>query len=224
MPANSSQITADRSRGHARSDSETRPITEARLSSFTNGEGTTSGNEWAMLDDATGGAARKRVMIVVDHSREARLAMLWALSHLVQREDSVALIQVMPPQKNSTRHSQVKEPRTKLHSKASELGLSLQMLCTSRKPEVCTEVLLVEGTDKGPTIVSQAKKLEASVLVMGQRKPTLFQRLLQRNNDALVDYCIENAECLTLAVRKKSKQAGGYLINSKWQKNFWLLA
>ncbi|VAI03855.1 unnamed protein product [Triticum turgidum subsp. durum] len=32
------------------------------------------------------------------------------------------------------------------------------------------------------------------------------------------------AECLTLAVRKQSKGVGGYLVSTRWQKNFWLLA
>jgi hypothetical protein len=31
-------------------------------------------------------------------------------------------------------------------------------------------------------------------------------------------------ECLTLAVRRQSKGVGGYLISTRWQKNFWLLA
>lgn len=237
MPnAGSGSLERSRSRGHhARSESETRPITETRLSSFSTGElGTTAGNDWAMLDPEGGAAsgAKKKVMVVVDHSRESRLAMLWALSHIVHQADTVSLIHVLPAHKSSRNATtntpadapDLKNSRGKLDPRPSELGMSLKMLCTSRRPEVEIEVMTVEGADKGPTIVNQAKKLEASVLVLGQRKPSLLQRLFQRSNDAIVDYCIENAECLTLAVRKKSKQMGGYLINSRWQKNFWLLA
>lgn len=252
--------------GHSRSEreSETRPITETRLSSFDSisgeqvltrggGVGGTSMREWAMLvEPAANGAAamsgagpKKKVMVVIDASHESRLAMLWALSHIVHHADTVSLIHFVPyPHKypgfhlaspgllSSHRESQdrsdrkLKSASEKLDSRPSQLGLSLKMLCTSRRPEVEVEVMTVEGVDKGSTIVSQAKKLEASVLVMGQRKPSLLQRIFNQRslNDGVVEYCIQNAECLTLAVRKKSKHMGGYLINSRWQKNFWLLA
>jgi hypothetical protein len=42
--------------------------------------------------------------------------------------------------------------------------------------------------------------------------------------EELVEECIDRAECLTLAVRRQSKGVGGYLVSTRWQKNFWLLA
>jgi hypothetical protein len=42
--------------------------------------------------------------------------------------------------------------------------------------------------------------------------------------EELVEECINRADCLTLAVRRQSKGVGGYLISTRWQKNFWLLA
>ncbi|XP_023526546.1 uncharacterized protein LOC111790014 [Cucurbita pepo subsp. pepo] len=39
-----------------------------------------------------------------------------------------------------------------------------------------------------------------------------------------VEYCIQNASCMAIAVRRKSKKLGGYLITTKRQKDFWLLA
>ncbi|EFJ23357.1 hypothetical protein SELMODRAFT_58615, partial [Selaginella moellendorffii] len=151
------------------------------------------------------GASVKRVIVVVDQSSEARLALLWALSHIVHKLDVVTLLYVS----QGMDFDEVRILNT------------LKDLCLERRPEIEVETLVVEG-DKGPMIVGQAKKLEASVLVLGQRKfGFLFLRL---TGDGLIDYCIQNAECLTLAVRRKSKKVGGYLINSKWQKNFWLLA
>jgi len=44
------------------------------------------------------------------------------------------------------------------------------------------------------------------------------------NTEEFVEQCINNAECLTIGVRKQSKGMGGYLISTRWQKNFWLLA
>jgi len=35
---------------------------------------------------------------------------------------------------------------------------------------------------------------------------------------------VSNAECLTIGVRKRSQGNNGYLISTRWQKNFWLLA
>ena len=51
-----------------------------------------------------------------------------------------------------------------------------------------------------------------------------FRSLLRNSSAEFVEQCINQAECLTLAVRKQSKGVGGYLISTRWQKNFWLLA
>ncbi|OEL18136.1 hypothetical protein BAE44_0020845 [Dichanthelium oligosanthes] len=48
--------------------------------------------------------------------------------------------------------------------------------------------------------------------------------ILRSSSEEFVEQCINQAECLTLAVRKQSKGMGGYLISTRWQKNFWLLA
>ncbi|RWW80289.1 hypothetical protein BHE74_00011377 [Ensete ventricosum] len=49
-------------------------------------------------------------------------------------------------------------------------------------------------------------------------------RLLRSSSDEFVEQCISKADCLTLAVRKQRRGVGGYLISTRWQKNFWLLA
>lgn len=98
--------------------------------------------------------------------------------------------------------------------------------------EVEVEVSLVEGKDqRGPAIVAEAKRQGASLLVLGQRTRSMTWRLLRMwagrrsRGGGVVDYCIQNASCMTLAVRRKSRRGGGgYLITSRRQKNFWLLA
>ncbi|KAH7415205.1 hypothetical protein KP509_14G032700 [Ceratopteris richardii] len=213
--------------------------------------------EWAARVNSSAapmnGGDRKRVMVVVDRSREARLAMLWALSHIVHGADILSLILFVPssPSQHQNpmsaaavssassslsnsggllgRFQMPQEGRSKERKEQrsiSELLASLKSLCASRRPEVEVEAMPVEGLDKGMTIVSQARKLEANVLVLGQKKRSLLQRLFNHKTpvEDVTDYCIQNAECLTLAVRKKGKHMGGYLINSRWQKNFWLLA
>lgn len=91
------------------------------------------------------------------------------------------------------------------------------------------EVAVVEGKEKGPTIVEEARKQGASMLVLGQKKRSTTWRLLMmwagsRVTGGVVEYCIQNADCMAIAVRRKSKKLGGYLITTKRQKDFWLLA
>lgn len=96
------------------------------------------------------------------------------------------------------------------------------------------ETVLVQGKEKGPKILEEARKGGASLLVMGQKKRSVSWRLLMMwvggnrmgsaGGGGVVEYCIQNAECMAIAVRRKSKKLGGYLITTKRQKDFWLLA
>ncbi|KAG6707395.1 hypothetical protein I3842_06G029800 [Carya illinoinensis] len=87
------------------------------------------------------------------------------------------------------------------------------------------ETLVIRGP-KLATVMSQVKKLEVSVLVLGQKKQSVVISCLcgTSSTEEFVEQCINNAECLTLGVRKQSRGMGGYLISTRWQKNFWLLA
>ncbi|CAN6337526.1 unnamed protein product [Urochloa humidicola] len=163
-------------------------------------------------------AGRKRVMVVVDQSSGAKHAMMWALTHVASKGDFLTLLHVVPPQSGSGggggRGGGVD---------ASALANSLGALCKACKPEVEVEALVIQGP-KLSTVLSQVKKLEASVLVLSQRKPSPFCCFMRSSSEAFVEECISRAECLTLAVRRQSKGVGGYLISTRWQKNFWLLA
>ncbi|GLJ29516.1 hypothetical protein SUGI_0581840 [Cryptomeria japonica] len=172
---------------------------------------------------------RKRVVVLVDESPEAKLAVLWALSHVVNDFDTLILLYVISSQKSvlSTHLKKKLGSRNghgrSLEAKGFDLAYSLEELSRTYRPQVQTEVVVEEG-DKGPTIVDQVKKLKASVLVLGQKKPSLFQRLFHAKKDRLVDYCIANTKCSTFGVRKRSSKFGGYIINSRKHKNFRLLA
>ncbi|THG17929.1 hypothetical protein TEA_003340 [Camellia sinensis var. sinensis] len=88
------------------------------------------------------------------------------------------------------------------------------------------EALVIQGPNLA-TVMSQVKKLEVSVLVLGQKKPSSLINCLcgSSKSEELVEQCINSVECcLTIGVRKQSKGIGGYLISTRWQKNFWLLA
>ena len=95
------------------------------------------------------------------------------------------------------------------------------------------EVAVVQGKEKGPTIVEEAKKQGVAMLVLGQKKrSTTTWRLLMMwaghhiaaGGGGVAEYCIQNAECMAIAVRRKNRRAGGYLISTKRHKDFWLLA
>ncbi|CAL4960194.1 unnamed protein product [Urochloa decumbens] len=160
------------------------------------------------------GEARKRVMVVVDESSGAKHAMMWALTHVANKGDFLTLLHVLP-------HS-----GSGRGEEASSLANSLGTLCKASRPEVEVEALVIQGP-KLATVLSQVKKLEASVLVLSQCRPSPYcwlGCLLRSSSEEFVEQCINQAECLTLAVRKQSKGVGGYLISTRWQKNFWLLA
>ncbi|EMS61057.1 hypothetical protein TRIUR3_12665 [Triticum urartu] len=102
-------------------------------------------------------------------------------------------------------------------------GLKLERPPQLHQIEVEVEALVIQGPMLA-TVLSQVKKLEASVLVLSQSKPSPFCCFMRSRGEVLVEECISRAECLTLAVRRQSKGVGGYLVSTRWQKNFWLLA
>ncbi|KAJ1286459.1 hypothetical protein BS78_03G353500 [Paspalum vaginatum] len=168
----------------------------------------------AKQGEAAASAERKRVMVVVDESSGAKHAMMWALTHVANKGDFLTLLHVLP-------HS-----GSGRGEEASSLANSLGTLCKASRPEVEVEALVIQGP-KLATVLSQVKKLEASVLVLSQCRPSPYCWLscfLRSSSEEFVEQCINQAECLTLAVRKQSKGVGGYLVSTRWQKNFWLLA
>ncbi|CAK9312206.1 unnamed protein product [Citrullus colocynthis] len=174
-----------------------------------------------------------RVMVVVDWSVEAKEALEWTLSHAVQNNDTIVLVHVL----KSLKLQGFEFGNKVKYIKAYKLLFSLRNMCLKTRPQVQVEIALLEGKERGPIIVEEAKKHKLSLLVLGQRKRPILRRLLNRWTTrrsrrrgkkktcrATAKYCIQNSSCMTIAVRKKSKQIGGYLITTKSHKNFWLLA
>ncbi|GAA0175486.1 hydrolase [Lithospermum erythrorhizon] len=159
---------------------------------------------------------RKRVMVVVDQTSQSKDAMMWALTHITNKADILTLLHILPPNTDTTYHSSCSP---------NYLAASLGSLCKSCKPEVDIEALVVQGP-KLATVMSQVKKLEVSVLVLGQKKSTALLSCICGSSRAeeFVEQCINNVECLSIGVRKQSKGMGGYLISTRWHNNFWLLA
>ncbi|KAI4337810.1 hypothetical protein L6164_016182 [Bauhinia variegata] len=163
--------------------------------------------------DGDGNGVRKRVMVVVDETSQSKHAMLWALTHVVHKGDLLTLLHIVPTHRGSE------------SSCSTYLVDSLGSLCKDCKPQVEVEALAIQGP-KLATVMSQVKKLEVSVLVLGQKKSSpLFSCFCgSSSTEEFVGHCINHAECLTIGVRKRSQGTSGYLISTRWQKNFWLLA
>ncbi|CAI9786749.1 unnamed protein product [Fraxinus pennsylvanica] len=159
-----------------------------------------------------------RVMVVVDSSLEAINALEWALLHTVQAKDTIILLHVTKKDENYDGD---------VNQKAYELLHSMKNICELRRPEVDVEMAIREGKEKGEIIVEEAKHRRVSLLVLGQRKRSIIwrlQRFWSIKKNKVEDYCIQNANCMTIAVRRKNKKYGGYLITTRSHKNFWLLA
>ncbi|KAH6835278.1 Adenine nucleotide alpha hydrolases-like superfamily protein [Perilla frutescens var. hirtella] len=180
------------------------------------------GGGWKQVEGLCGGengmfVMKKRVMVVVDQSSHSKHAMMWALTHVTNKGDILTLLHIVSHStKNSDNYSS---------SSSHYLATSLGSLCKASKPEVEVEALVIQGP-KMATVMSQVKKLEVSVLVLGQKKPSPLLNCLcfKSSTEEFVEQCINNLECLTIGVRKQSKTVGGYLISTRWHKNFWLLA
>ncbi|RZC70294.1 hypothetical protein C5167_035393 [Papaver somniferum] len=169
----------------------------------------------------------RRVMIVVDSSLEAKGAIQWALSHTIQNQDTIVLLYVTKPTSSTSNHGE--QTNTEMYAKEYELLYSLKNMCHVKRPKVQIEVAVVEGKEKGPTIVAEAKNQGVSLLILGQKKRSMTWRLVMmwagsRIGAGVVEYCIDNASCMTIGVRRNNRKVGGYLITTKRHKDFWLLA
>ncbi|KAG6765761.1 hypothetical protein POTOM_029818 [Populus tomentosa] len=169
----------------------------------------------------------RKIMIVVDSSIEAQGALQWALSHTVQSQDLLILLHVT--KESSKKATGTKTRKERGAPRACELVNSVKNMCQLKRPEIQIEIAVVEGKEKGPVIVEEAKKQEVALLVLGQKKRSMTWRLIMmwasnRATGGVVEYCIQNADCMAIAVRRKSQKHGGYLITTKRHKDFWLLA
>ncbi|KEH32049.1 putative rossmann-like alpha/beta/alpha sandwich protein [Medicago truncatula] len=173
--------------------------------------------------DNKGDESGNKVMVVVDSSFEAKGALDWALSHTIQSQDTVVLVHVARPLREGD------ESDVKFNLKAYQLLLDMKSMCEMKKLGVLVNIVLLEGDEKGAAIVQEAKQQRVSLLVVGQRKRSLLWCLMRkwtrkRTKSGVAEYCIQNSPCMTIAVRRKNKKLGGYLITTKRHKNFWLLA
>ncbi|RDX62230.1 hypothetical protein CR513_59456, partial [Mucuna pruriens] len=167
--------------------------------------------------------AGNKIMVVVDSTFEAKGALQWALSHTVQTQDTLVLLHVARPT------GEGRESGAKFNVKGYQLLVDMKSMCEMKRPGVLVNVVMIEGEEKGVAIVQEAKQQRVSLLVVGQRKRSILWCIMRRwvrkgTTSGLVDYCIHNSPCMTIAVRKNNRKLGGYTITTKRHKKFWLLA
>ncbi|XP_057786421.1 uncharacterized protein LOC131003854 [Salvia miltiorrhiza] len=142
------------------------------------GGGGGGGGGWKQVEGMYGEMMmKKRVMVVVDQSSHSKHAMMWALTHVTNKADILTLLHIV----SSSSHS----------ASSSHLASSLASLCNACKPQVEVEALAIQGP-KMETVMSQVKKLEVSVLVLGQKHPSPFLNWLQ--DEFVEKKCINHLE------------------------------
>ncbi|XBH68431.1 hypothetical protein VPH35_096590 [Triticum aestivum] len=152
-------------------------------------------------------AVGRKVMVVTDGGgEEARTALQWALSHSVRRSDTVVLLDAVQSTGKNRDDLRGYQPLEAMRS-----------ICHAKRPEVRVELSLVEGKERGPTIVEAARKQGVSLLVMGQKKRSVTWRLLEMwmaggrgagAGGSTVEYCVQHATCMALGIRRKSRYGG----------------
>lgn len=158
---------------------------------------------------------QRRIVVVVDYVEATRTALCWAMNNVVRGGDIITLLHVHPSSASQASVADLKQlhwhgssfiegARRLLRLKGFHLALSFKDLC-DLNPEVKVEIVVMEG-DQGPTIVSLAKKLGASALILGQHRWGLLGRMLGKKDTP--GYCIKNSDCLVLAVEHKTRRAG----------------
>ncbi|KAK7247239.1 hypothetical protein RIF29_42118 [Crotalaria pallida] len=199
------------------------------------------------------GTQARKVMVVADPTRESAGALQYALSHAVLEQDELILLHVENPNSwRNTISTFLKMPSLGSSTTASlDLGgggaaaatgegeidflEEMKHACRVAQPKMRVRVLRVEmdGKDKASAILSHSKTEGVDVIVIGQKR-SLSSALLGYKRSGggsmrgakmidTAEYLIQNSSCTCVGVQRKG-QSGGYVLNTKTQRNFWLLA
>ncbi|KAH6778100.1 hypothetical protein C2S52_006392 [Perilla frutescens var. hirtella] len=107
----------------------------------------------------------------------------------------------------------------------------MKRACAAQKPKLKVAVEkaeVAEGKDKAAVIVAHSAATNVELLIIGQKRNALSKSILGSRRGLsfkgldTADYAIEKSKCTCVGVQRKAN--GGYLLNSKTHKNFWLLA
>ncbi|KAJ9182349.1 hypothetical protein P3X46_006353 [Hevea brasiliensis] len=184
----------------------------------------------------------RKVMVVADPTRESAGALQYALSHVVLENDELILLHVENP--SSWRNAFSFLRRSSLSSTSVpnleggdvDFLEAMKQVCEVSQPRIRIRKEKVQmeaklkDKDKANAILVSCNTLGVDLVIIGQRR-SLSSALLgiKRSGSSglkafdTAEYLIENSKCTCVGVQKKGQNAG-YLLNTKTQKNFWLLA
>ncbi|KAK8511225.1 hypothetical protein V6N13_013644 [Hibiscus sabdariffa] len=195
----------------------------------------------------------RKVLVVADPTPHSAAALQYALSHALLEQDELILFHVENQSTwKNTLSTFLRRPSLASGSGAgvstmapnivpdwastsNEVNFLDQMkyACEIAQPNIPVRIEKtdMDGKDKANVILSKSKDLGIDLIIIGQKR-SLSSALLgykkpSGNTKAsklldTVEYLIENSPCTCVGVQKKGN--GGYVLNSKTQKNFWLLA
>ncbi|KAK7369203.1 hypothetical protein VNO80_11238 [Phaseolus coccineus] len=205
-----------------------------------------------MASNRNASAEARKVMVVADPTRESAGALQYALSHAVIEQDELILLHVENPSSwRNTISTFLKMPSLGSSATVSlEFGggggaaaegegvdflEEMKHICRASQPKMKVRAVRVEmdGKDRATTILSLSKTYGVDVIVIGQKR-SISSALLgykrpvggsMKGMKAIdtAEYLIQNSTCTCVSVQRKG-QNGGYVLNSKTHRNFWLLA
>ncbi|KAK8709713.1 hypothetical protein V6N13_060721 [Hibiscus sabdariffa] len=196
----------------------------------------------------------RKVMVVADPTPHSAAALQYALSHALLEQDELILLHVENQFTwKSTLTTFLRRPSLASGAGAgasasamvptfgpdwtsTDVNFLEQMkyACEIAQPKIPVRIEKVDmdGKDKAHVIISKSKDLRIDLIIVGQKR-SLSSAILgyKRTGGNIkgsklldtIEYLIEHSPCNCVAVQKKG-QNGGYILNSKTQKNFWLLA
>ncbi|XP_022761173.1 uncharacterized protein LOC111307424 [Durio zibethinus] len=188
----------------------------------------------------------RKVIVVADPTPHSAAALQYALSHALLEQDELILFHVDNP--NSWKNtfstflrrpsfsSGATTPNSVPEGASTDIDFLDQMkrACEIAQPKIPVRVEKtdMDGRDKAAVILSKSKALGIDLIIIGQKRSLSSAILGYRRPSGSMrgskpmdtaDYLIENSPCTCVGVQKKG-QNGGYVLNSKTHKNFWLLA
>ncbi|XP_020216136.1 uncharacterized protein LOC109799897 [Cajanus cajan] len=191
----------------------------------------------------------RKVLVVADPTRESAGALQYALSHAVVEQDELILLHVDNPTSwRNTISTFLKMPSLGSSATAS-LDLAppppdgdgvdfleeMKLACRASQPNMKVHALRVDtdGRDRASTILSHSKSHGVELIIIGQKR-SISSALLgyKRPSGASMkgikaidtaEFLIQNSFCTCVSVQRKG-QNGGFVLNSKTHRNFWLLA
>ncbi|CAH8337576.1 unnamed protein product [Eruca vesicaria subsp. sativa] len=171
----------------------------------------------------------RKIMVIADPTRESAAALQYTLSHAVLEQDELILVHVENnggSWKNAFSSFLRLPSSISSSSSSSTSGSSPGAANANANTAIAASSLASEIGQGEGNFLEQMKRIceiaQPKVRVHTEsRRPGGSLRGPKGIDTA--EYLIENSKCTCVGVQKKG-QNGGYVLNTKTHKNFWLLA